>query len=98
MEKEEKEEKLTGRLDGRPCMLSSWLLLLEAMGWLDGGAVDCELKESWESSYFKRGTRRRKQKGLNRNIPTEHPVAEQKHCEKLKIYHCRLHKVGSHFH
>lgn len=54
MEKEGKEEKPTGRLDGRPCMLSSWLLLLEAMGWLDGGAVDCELKESWESSYVKK--------------------------------------------
>lgn len=43
---------LTGRLDGRACMLSSWLLLLEAMGWLEGGALDWELKESWESSWL----------------------------------------------
>lgn len=57
-----KEEKLTGRLDGRPCMLSSWLLLLEAMGWLDGGAVDWELKESWESSYVQREEKEKTEK------------------------------------
>ena len=39
---------LTGKLDGRPCMLSSWPLLL---GWLEGGALDWELKESWDSSW-----------------------------------------------
>lgn len=37
---------LTGRLEGRPCMLSSGPLLLDTMGWLEGGADDWELKES----------------------------------------------------
>lgn len=33
-------------------MLSSWLLLLEAMAWLEAEALDWELKESWESSWL----------------------------------------------
>ena len=36
-------------------MVSSAPALLETNGWLEGGALDWELKESWETSWRKRG-------------------------------------------
>lgn len=40
------EPDRSGRLEGRPCMLSSGPLLLDTVGWFEGGADDWELKES----------------------------------------------------
>ena len=41
-------------------MVSSAPALLETNGWLEGGALDWELKESWETSWRKRGRSSRK--------------------------------------
>ncbi len=40
--------RLTGRLEGLPCMSS--VLLFDARGGPEGGALDWELKDSWEIS------------------------------------------------
>lgn len=50
-------EPRSGRLEGRPCMLSSVPLLLEAMGWFEVEPEAWELKESWDSSCCGGGKR-----------------------------------------